>query len=181
MADTERDDAYYHLGGVPITPQARKFGYEFPVYVSKNVWSQQCMWDHGRGTSTDRRILELLQYAYDGMIKALSVSDDFVSYWFKVWYWQRDASKTKKKKGRTRLGARLFRTPEDGTPWLYIYNPAKDTLDELTSGEAPVADDDTVGSSETSEQLPGLSSEVRNVQQGEPDFDPDRDPIDFST
>ena len=133
------DKTHYHPVGIPVTPQAHQFGYEFPVYVSKCVWSAQCLWvigPKGKGTTPDRRIVELLGYCYGGMIKKLSVQDDFTSYSFKVWYWC-PVNRDKKKQRRVRLGARLFLVPEKDTPWLYIFNPDEDTFDDLdkASGE----------------------------------------------
>lgn len=137
MENPEQQDSYYYPGGVPITPQAKRVGYEFPVYVSKNVWADHCSWTHGRGTNTDKRIFELLTYAWEGMLKRLAVSDDFLQYFFKIWYWGKTVPKASKKKTRTRLGARLFLDPDTGGPWLYIYSTFRnDTLDDLKKGEA---------------------------------------------
>lgn len=146
---------FHQPGGVPITPQARRFGYEFPVFVSKTVWAGQCLFvgsPNKRGTSTERRITELLQYCYDGMTKKLAVQDDFISYTFKAWYWCA-VNRDRTKKRRIRLGARLF-LADASSPWLYIFNPEEDTLDELTKGTptatGTVANESTVGSSEDS-------------------------------
>lgn len=139
MSDQEQENSYYHPGGVPVTPQARKLGYDFPVYVSNTVWREQCvaigiMSKHN--ATLDRRIIELLQYCYEGMIKRLTQTDDFVYYSFKIWYWGRNNPKAKKKK-RARLGARLFLDPSTGGPWLYIFNERVDSIDDLECGEAP--------------------------------------------
>ncbi len=139
-SETNQDNPYYYPGGIPLGPQARRFGYQFPVYVSKIVWSQQCIWTGSAPrlveTNTDKRIFELLQYAYEGMTKKLAVQDDFVSYAFKAWYWDR-TRKNSKKKRRIKLGARLFLHPEDSTPWLFIFNPEKDGLNDLEEGTKP--------------------------------------------
>lgn len=135
MDDSQQEDAYYYPDGVPVTPQAKRLGYEFPVYVSKTVWSENCSWGHGRETSTDKRIFELLTASWEGMMKRLAVSDDFVQYFFKIWYWNKSDAKTKKKKRRARLGARLFLNPDTGGPWLYIFSTSVDTIDTLKQGE----------------------------------------------
>ena len=138
MSDQEREDSYYHPAGVPVTPQARQFGYEFPVHVSTTVWREQCvaigiMSKHNTGL--DRRVIELLQYCYDGMLKRLTQSDDFLYYYFKIWYWSRSSPQARKKK-RGRLGARLFLDPSTGGPWLYIFAPNIDSIEDLERGEA---------------------------------------------
>lgn len=139
MSDQEQQDACYHPAGVPVTPQARQFGYEFPVHVSTTVWREQCvaigiMSRHN--ATLDRRIIELLQYCYDGMLKKLTQQDDFLYYPFKIWYWDRNRPQAKKKR-RARLGARLFLDPSTGGPWLYIFNEKVDSIDALEPGELP--------------------------------------------
>lgn len=139
MEKNERESAYYHPGGIPITPQARKFGYEFPVWVSDNVWAGYCVAsgiNPKRNTSTDKRIIELLQYCYQGMAKKLAAEDDFLYYEFKVWFWSRIKPNANKKR-RARLGARLFLDPSTDGPWLYIFSPGVDYIDTLKKGEAP--------------------------------------------
>lgn len=139
MADPEQDDSYYHPGGVPVSPQARKFGYEFPVYVSDNVWSICCVSadiKRIRNTSLDRRVSELLTYCYEGMMRKLAVEDGFLWYNFKVWFWSRSRPNSKKKQ-RMRLAARLFLDPSTKGPWLYIFAPNVDSIDALKKGEAP--------------------------------------------
>ena len=130
---------YYYPSGIPLGPQARKFGYDFPVHASKRVWNDQCVWTgmpSRFNTSTDIRIFALLQCCYEGMTKRLAVSDDFVHYKFKVWYWDR-TRKTSKKKRRAQLGARLFLHPDTNTPWMYIFNMLEDTANELKEGNVP--------------------------------------------
>ena len=139
MANTEREDSYYHPDGIPITPQARRFGYDFPVYVSKGVWAAFCIASDipsKHDTDLEKRIWHLLQYCYDGMTKKLATSDDFVSYQFKIWYWSRKKPNAKKM-SRARLGARLMLDPSTDTPWLYIFDPLVDYIDLLEKGEAP--------------------------------------------
>lgn len=136
MADPEREDAYYHPSGIPITPQARRFGYEFPVYVSDVVWSTLCVSTgipSKHGTNIDKRIFHLLQYCYDGMTKELARHDDFVYYSFKAWYWDRKRPGAKKQ-SKIKLGARLLLDPSTGGPWLYIFDPNVDTIDMLKAG-----------------------------------------------
>jgi hypothetical protein len=166
----------YQPGGVPISPQAKRFGYEFPVYVSQTVWDDQCIghFPHRFNTHTEKRIVELLQYCYDGMLKKLSVEDDFILYYFKVWYFDRDLPKKVgrklPKKKRARLAARLFRDPDTQGPWLYIFNPKEDSIDELTKGTdartGAVADESTVGSSEDSGPPVHLYDEGGDVFEG---------------
>jgi len=139
MASSEQEHPYYYPAGVPITPQARRFGFVFAVYVADEVWRDICVWSSGPSrynTNTDKRIHELLTRCYEGMSKKLAVRDDFVAYEFKVWAWRRDHPQAKKK-GRFRLGARLFLTPETGAPWLFIYDPKVNSLSDLKKGNAP--------------------------------------------
>jgi len=138
MEDREQH-AHYHPNGVPITPQARRFGYEFPVYVSRAVWSAFCM-NSGLPSrhmeTLEGRIQKLLAYCYEGMAKKLTQTDDFVFYYFKIWYWSRTKPKAKKQ-ARARLGARLFLDPSTNAPWMYIFHPNVDSIDMLEPGEAP--------------------------------------------
>ena len=155
MADSERENSYYHPGGVPITPQARRFGYEFPVYVSENVWGKACLSSGIRqmhNTTLDRRIIELLQHCYDGMAKKLATDDGFLFYYFKIWYWDR-SRRDAKKKSRARLGARLFLDPSTDGPWLYIFEPNVDSIDALEQGEAP----DEQAATVDTEEAPALT------------------------
>lgn len=133
----ELADALYFPAGITVTPQARRFGYEFPVYVSDVVWSNYCMYSGSsrHGTNQHRRIVELLQYCYEGMTKRLAVSDDFVFYYFKIWFYDRNATGKEKKKHRARLGARLFIDPQTGVPWLYIFHPERDHIQDLKKGD----------------------------------------------
>ncbi len=136
MDSPELQDHCYKPSGVPVTPQARRLGYEFPVYVSDPVFSEACRWNgiSRFETSVDRRIYELIQYAYEGMLKKLSQQDDFLYYPFKCWFWDRDANAETKKKRRRRFGARLF-VQEDGTPWMYIFDPRTDRIEALEKGD----------------------------------------------
>jgi len=139
MADAEREDSYYHPGGVPITPQARRFGYEFPVYVSDVVWSKVCIAINipsRKGANLEQRIWHLLQYCYDGMAKKLATTDDFLYYEFKAHFWSRDRPAAKKKQ-KWKLGARLLLDPSTDGPWLYIFAPNVDSIDTLEKGDPP--------------------------------------------
>jgi hypothetical protein len=75
-----------------------------------------------------------MQYAYEGMLKKLSQQDDFLYYPFKVWFWDRHANANTKKKRRRRFGARLF-VQEDGSPWMYIFDPRTDRIEALEKGD----------------------------------------------
>jgi len=136
MADPEQQDSYYHPGGVPITPQAVRFGYEFPVYVSKHVWGTACVAEgipSKHSTNLDKRIWHLLQYCYEGMAKKLATEEDFLWYGFKVRYWDRNRPKAKKQV-KDRYAARLFLDPSTDGPWLYIFDPSVDHIDTLEKG-----------------------------------------------
>lgn len=136
MANPELEDACYLPTGIPVTPQARRIGYTFPVYVSHTVFAKACKWDgHSRfQTNFDKRINELIVHAYDGMIKRLATSDDFVFYKFKCWFWDRYASRDAKKKRMDKFGARLF-LDKDGSPWMYIFDLKKDRIENLEKGK----------------------------------------------
>ena len=164
----EQKHAHYYPTGIPITPQARQFGYEFPVYVSQTVWDDQCVWNGPMryNTHTEKRIIELLQHCYEGMCKKLAVQDDFVSYAFKIWYFDRTLPKRTgrklPKKKRAQLGARLFLDPEEGTPWLYVFNPEEDSTDELKKGKSPNAVPED-GCGVESEVDPSASSPQKSI------------------
>lgn len=103
-----------------------------PVWVSKRVWQETCVY---RGasrheTSIDRRINEVIASCYDGMIKRLTQDDEFVFYKFNHWFWPADATGREKKKRKKKLGARLF-LDKDEKPWLYIFDIARDKIDDL--------------------------------------------------
>jgi len=158
MDSSELQDSCYLHHGVPITPQARKLGYEFPVFVSNIVWQEACLWN-GAGrfeSNVDRRIIELVTACYEGMLKRLTQTDSFLFYYFKCWIWGRYANAATRKKQRKRYGARLF-IDENGAPWLYIFNPKRDDGHELTKGELredPTSDDSIDPASEPDNQCP---------------------------
>lgn len=144
MADPERENSYYYPAGVPVTPQATRFGYNFPVYVSKLVFNSVCVADgipSKHNASTDQRIWKLLEACYEGMTKRLTQEETFLWYTFKIFYWNRKRkAATKMQSGK--LAARLFLDPETGGPWLYIYVPNVDGVDDLEAGEAPADEPD---------------------------------------
>jgi hypothetical protein len=78
--------------------------------------------------------MELTQACYEGMLKKLTQTDNFLYYTFKHWIWPRHAGKATRKKKRVRYGARLF-VDETGEPWLYIFDPKKDSANDLEKGE----------------------------------------------
>jgi hypothetical protein len=135
--DDREEHAYYHPGGVPVTPQAVHFGYEFPVHVSTSVWTAYCMTQgipSRHDVSQAGLITWLLRSCYDGMTKRLAKNDDFVFYEFYHWYWRRNQPAAKKMK-KVRLGARLFLDPSTEGPWMYIFDPRVDTIDKLERGQ----------------------------------------------
>lgn len=140
-SETSEHHHYWPDGLVPITPQARQYGFVMDVYVTPHLWRTTCTWTEGHGKNTDYRLLELIQSCYGGMAKALSTCDDMVSYTFKHWYSRRDRPKAKKKI-RMKVGARLLLHPETEEPWLLLFDPDYDFKDQLKKGEAP---DDTAG------------------------------------
>jgi len=171
MDDPEREGSYYHPGGVPITPQAHRFGYEFPVYVSNIIWGDMCIAvgiPQRHDTGLEKRIWHLLQYCYDGMAKKLAAEDDFLFYEFKAYYWDRDRP-TAKKMTKVKLGARLFLDPSTDGPWLYIFIIGVDGIDALKKGEPN--EQPGQGPSEAGEETPaseGLSGGAGAVSPSSP-------------
>jgi hypothetical protein len=110
-------------------------GYEFPVHVSNVVWQEACLWNGSSclQTSVDKRIYELVQACYEGMLKKLTQHDGFLFYTFKHWAYKRRATRDSRKKRRLRYGARLF-VDETGAPWLYIFDPKRDKIEALEKG-----------------------------------------------
>ena len=144
MSDSnEREEHYYYPGGVPVSPQARRVGFEMPVYVSHTVWANQCIWKGSQliGTNTDRRIVELITAVWEGMLKRLAADradEGFVWFPFKFWYWPATAQMVNRKppkKKRIRLGARLFLDPITDEPWLYVFDTNKDDGSELEKAD----------------------------------------------
>lgn len=121
---------------IPVTPQARRYGYVFDVYVTKRVWKDMCVWSEGQNLSTDKRLWQLLDSCYRGLGAALSVHDDFVSFTFRHWYKKKRKPKAKKM-AKIKLGARLLLHPETEEPWLLLFDPEYDFTDQLKKGDAP--------------------------------------------
>lgn len=135
--DDEKIDHYYWPDGlVPITPQARHFGFVMDVHVTPRVWKDTCVWTAGRGTHTDKRIIELLQACYQGLGKALAKQDDMLYFKFKHWFKHRGQPRAKKHV-KAKLAARLLLHPGTGEPWLLIFHPDRDTCALLKKGEPP--------------------------------------------
>lgn len=145
MANSEPFHNHYWPGEnlVPITPQAQRFGYVFPVYVTRSVWSLSISWKQGKSTNPDKRITELLDSSWKGMGKALSSEPDRVMFPFKHWYWDRDRPKAKKQR-KTEFAARLFLYPDTEEPWMLIFLPTVDGAEVLDYGE-PGADREDEG------------------------------------
>lgn len=119
---------------VPISPQASRFGYAFPVYVTRTVWNLSIAWKQGKDTNPDKRIFELLDSCWKGMGKALSSEPDRIMYPFKHWYWERNRPKASKM-ARSTLAARLFLDPETEEPWMLVFHPQADGLEVVVYGE----------------------------------------------
>lgn len=127
---------YWPDGLVPVTPQARRYGYVFDVYVTPRVWRDMCVWNEGAGTHTEKRLYELLESCYQGLAKSLAKADDFVSFTFQHFYKKKNKPKAKKR-GRIKMGARLLLHPETEEPWLLLFDPEYDFKAMLKKGEPP--------------------------------------------
>lgn len=136
MGDSQYVHHHYWPGEdlVPITPQARRLGFAFPVYVTKSVWRPSIAWQQGKDTNPDKRIYELLASCWKGMGKALASEPERVMYTFKHWYWDRDRPKAKKQSKAT-YGARLLLDPETEEPWMLIFHPDIDGTEVIEYGE----------------------------------------------
>ena len=121
-------------GTVPVTSQAKRMGYPFPVYVTRNVWRECISWQGGRNTSSDKRVFELIESCYAGMMKKLAQSDEMVQYEFKHWYWLRSRPKATKQ-NKIRLGARLLIDFDTEKPWMLVFDPEYDDDRVLIKGE----------------------------------------------
>ena len=128
---------YWPTELIPVTPQARRYGYVMDVYVTSLVWRDMCVWSENlKVTHTDKRLYELLEACYHGLGKALSVNDDMVAFTFDHWYMKKNKPKAKKR-GHTKLGARLLLHPETGEPWLLLFDPVYDFANQLKRGDPP--------------------------------------------
>lgn len=139
MEDQEQIYSHYWPGEgcIPITPQAVRYGYVFPVYVTQAVWAPCITWTYTtkrKEVNADLRIYALLESCYNGMGKALATEPDRVMYPFKHYFWERDRPKAKKMTKR-RLGARLLLDPETEEPWLLIFDPEEDGEEVLKRGD----------------------------------------------
>lgn len=141
MEDQELVHSHYWPGEgcIPVTPQARRLGWAFPVYVTDVVWGECITWSQKdntrkRSSNPDKRIFDILESAWQGMGKALTKEPDRVMYPFKHWYWQRGRPKATKQR-KLRLGARLLLDPETEEPWVLIFDPQEDGMEVLKHGE----------------------------------------------
>lgn len=152
-SSTEEHNHYWPLGLIPVTPQARRFGYPMNVYVTTYVWKHYCIWSGGQNTNTDKRLFELLDSCFVGIGKGLATSPDMVSFSFKHWLLRKN--KPKSKKTKVQLGGRLLLHPETEEPWLLIFDPAHDDKSQLKKGEAPDGEPETDRENETVSGKPG--------------------------
>lgn len=138
MESSEQGHSHYWPGEglIPITPQAARYGYVFPVYVTDTVWKDSITWTPRSkvDTNADKRIYDLLASCYEGMGKALATEPDRVYYKFKHWFWPR-LNKRATKPVKAVFGARLLLDPETEEPWLLIFNPDHDDGSVLKKGE----------------------------------------------
>jgi len=131
--DDKADHFYWPEGLIPITPQARRVGFQFSVYVTKTIWSRACSWTGPAPisiykTSPDQRIFELLNSAHEGLQKRLAGSDEedgFLYYRFKHFFWDKGRPKAKKKSSM-KIGCRLFLHPDTQRPWMLFFDPDYD-------------------------------------------------------
>lgn len=165
MEDQEQVHSHYWPGKdcIPITPQAVRFGYVFPVYVTRTVWHSCITWTQGRNQTADGRIYALLESAWHGMGKALTSEPDRVWYQFKHWFWNHKKPKAKKQ-AKLKLGARLLLDPETEEPWMLIFHPG-DNDGVLTYGEPEEnREDDRVPGEEGQADGPEMDPGVREAE-----------------
>lgn len=136
MESTEQVHSHYWPGEgcIPISPQARRLGWEFEVYVTRSVWSRCITWTPDKKSNPDKRIFELLEAAWQGMGKALAAEPDCVFFKFKHWFWQHGRPKATKQVG-FQFGTRLLLDPETEEPWILIFDPEYDNEEVLKRGE----------------------------------------------
>lgn len=135
-------------GCIPISPQARRVGWTYEVYVTRSVWSGCISWTPNKKSNPDKRIFELLESTWQGMGKALSEEGDRLMYRFKHWYWERGRPKARKQR-MAKLGARLLLDPETEEPWILIFDPQRDGNEVLKHGEPTKDREDGSASGET--------------------------------
>ncbi len=138
---------------IPITPQARRSGFEYEMYVTPALWSKVLGWANQsskRKTNADKRIYQLLESCSDGLQKKLSSDPDdaegFVYFRFKHFYWEKGRDDAKKK-AKMKVGCRLFLHPVTQQPWMLCFDPDYDYALELEKGPAPDAANDNEGDS----------------------------------
>lgn len=157
MDDSEQAHSHYWPGEgtIPITPQATRFGYVFPVYVTNTVWGEAITWVPRKKveTNADKRIYDLLDSCYKGMGKALATEPDRVYYNFKHWFWHREKPRATKPI-KANYGARLLLDPETDEPWLLIFDPERDDERVLKKGE-PNGEHEEHRSDEATDGSPG--------------------------
>ncbi len=146
--DVNEDDLFMPSDDlVPITPQARRVGFEFPVYVTQTIWNRCISWTGGpyrHNTSPDRRIFELLDACSTGLQKKLAGSDEedgFVYFRFKHFFWDK-GRKNAKKQASIKIGCRIFLDPEKQAPWILLFDPDYDYSNVLKKGEVDGSDTD---------------------------------------
>jgi len=178
MTEDIDDHSYYYPSDklVPITPQARRAGFEYEMYITPALWSKAVSWtgqSSKRKTNTDKRIYQLISSCSDGLTKKMAAdpedADGFVYFRFKHFYWQagRDAAK---KKAKTKVGCRLFIHPTTGQPWMLLFDPDYDYAIELEKGPAPDAANDDASSGDGDS-----ASDVRDTGSDAPSTDTDID------
>ena len=125
---------------VPITPQARRAGFEYPMYVTPAIWSKCLGWtgqSTKRKTSADKRIFQLLESCSDGLTSRLSADsadeEGFLYFQFKHFYWEKGRDKAKKK-AQIKVGCRLLLDPDTKAPWMLLLDPDYDYAIELKKG-----------------------------------------------
>jgi len=126
---------------VPITPQARRAGFEYPMYVTPAIWAKAISWSgesSKRNTGTDKRIFQLLESCSDGLTSRLSADsadeEGFLYFKFEHFYWERGRKDKAKKKAKMKIGCRLFLDPDTKVPWMLLLDPDYDYGLELKKG-----------------------------------------------
>lgn len=137
---------------IPVTPQARTLGFEYPIYVTKAIWHKAISWSaqepSKRKTNTDKRIYQLLEACSAGLQKRLAAdpndTEGFVYFRFKHFYWERGRDNAKKKV-KIKIGCRILLDPDSSAPWMLILDPDYDYAIELKKGPTADAKNDDIG------------------------------------
>lgn len=135
---------------IPLTPQALRYGFKFKVYCTHAVWGDAVTWTthkKHKEVSSETRIYDLLHACYSGLQSKLATADDFVYFEFKHWCLNRHRPEAKKKR-KMILGARLFLDPDNNEPWLLIFEPGIDALEEVANRGEPKEHPDFDGRAE---------------------------------